>query len=294
MAMLARSLGKRGILLPPGSAVEAALVEGFPVYAVGSIDEAVAFLDGRREIVPTKPADTLEHRTPTDDFSEIKGQAAVRRSVEVAVAGNHNLIMIGPPGSGKSMIAKRIPSIMPRPTLEEFIEIGGGKLRASALDTAGNLTKVERLIEMYVSPPDTMVQSEVRIDMPAGTVQAAVGASYRNIDYDFLPDSGLQPGIVAGFNEQLPVSGRLDYNDYFVEAVVPILKDIPAIQSLSTTLGYRVTDNNVFGSDVPQIVLLSDGEARELPDQVAFVLHRPWSGDTLDAAVDRLLPLESK
>jgi outer membrane receptor protein involved in Fe transport len=86
-------------------------------------------------------------------------------------------------------------------------------------------------------------------ELPAGEVQAAIGASYRNIDYDFLPDSGLKPGIVAGFNEQLPVSGRLDYVDYFFEAAVPILRDLPALQSLSTTLGYRVTDNNVFGSN---------------------------------------------
>jgi magnesium chelatase family protein len=123
MAMLARSLGKKGILLPPASAVEAALVGGFPVYPVGSIDEAVAFLDGRREIAPSKPAAAPDGRGSTDDFAEIKGQAALRRSVEVAVAGNHNIIMVGPPGSGKSMIAKRIPSIMPTPTLDEFIEI---------------------------------------------------------------------------------------------------------------------------------------------------------------------------
>jgi outer membrane receptor protein involved in Fe transport len=86
-------------------------------------------------------------------------------------------------------------------------------------------------------------------ELPAGMVQAAFGASYRNLDYDFRPDSGLQPGIVAGFNEQLPVSGRLQYIDYYVEASVPILSDLPAIQNLSTTLGFRSTDNNIYGSE---------------------------------------------
>jgi magnesium chelatase family protein len=123
MAMLARELGKEGIILPPVSAREAALMEGFPVYPVASIDEAVRFLDGRLEIAPALPFQREPSADHADDFSEIKGQLAVRRAVEVAVAGGHNVLMIGPPGSGKSMIAKRIRSIMPAPVHEEFLEI---------------------------------------------------------------------------------------------------------------------------------------------------------------------------
>ncbi len=124
MAILAKALGKRGILLPPESACEAALIEGMPAYPVRSIDEAAKFLEGHLYLEPAR----AERRAVSagegaDDFAEIKGQLAVRRAVEVAVAGGHNLIMIGPPGSGKSMIAKRIPSIMPAPTLDEFLEI---------------------------------------------------------------------------------------------------------------------------------------------------------------------------
>ena len=85
-------------------------------------------------------------------------------------------------------------------------------------------------------------------ELPAGTVQAAFGASYRNVDFQFLPDSGLQPGLVAGFNEQLPVSGRLDYTDVFAEVSVPILSELPMMQNLSATLGLRNTDNNIFGN----------------------------------------------
>jgi iron complex outermembrane recepter protein len=86
-------------------------------------------------------------------------------------------------------------------------------------------------------------------ELPAGTVQSAFGASYRHLDYDFRPDSGLQPGIVAGFNEQLPVSGRLWYTDLFGEVAIPLVSDAPFMKSLSTTLGLRSTDNQIFGSD---------------------------------------------
>jgi iron complex outermembrane recepter protein len=85
------------------------------------------------------------------------------------------------------------------------------------------------------------------LELPAGALQAAIGASYRDVDFDFRPDAGLQPGVVAGFNEQLPVNGRLDYTDYFAELYVPILADLPAVKSLSATLGLRSTDNNIFG-----------------------------------------------
>jgi outer membrane receptor protein involved in Fe transport len=86
-------------------------------------------------------------------------------------------------------------------------------------------------------------------DVPAGPVQAAFGIGWREIDFSFQPDSGLQPGQVVGFNEQLPISGRLDYLDYFTEVSVPIVNDVPGIKALSLTGGLRTTDNNVFGSD---------------------------------------------
>lgn len=130
MARLAVRLGKRGVLLPARSAEEAALVDGIEIYRVDSLDAAVRLLSGEAGVRPLA-ATAIGHRTGVTttegavDFAELKGQHALRRAVEVAVAGNHNLLMIGPPGAGKSMIAKRIPSIMPAPTREEHLEILG-------------------------------------------------------------------------------------------------------------------------------------------------------------------------
>ncbi len=125
IALLARASGRRVVVLPPVSAAEAALVEGVDVFAVRSLDEAARLLAGEGDFAP------LPHRPPAQeppvgtgpDFADLKGQPSLRRAIEVAVAGNHNVLMIGPPGAGKSMVAKRVPSIMPRPTLEECLDI---------------------------------------------------------------------------------------------------------------------------------------------------------------------------
>lgn len=126
MAMLAARLGKKGVILPKEAAEEACLVKKTSVFVAESLSEAVQFLSGKREIVPLagdrSPFLAKPDSGPSSDFSEVKGQSNLRRAVEVAVAGSHNLLMLGPPGSGKSMIAKRIPTILPQPTLDEFLE----------------------------------------------------------------------------------------------------------------------------------------------------------------------------
>ncbi|MCR5184318.1 MAG: YifB family Mg chelatase-like AAA ATPase [Opitutales bacterium] len=128
LALLARKQG-RDVILPRVSAEEAALVEGVNVYPVEDLTECLKFLKGEKAIVPLTPeSSSFAKSVPAEsllDFSEVKGQYQLRRAVEIAVAGAHNLLMIGSPGSGKSMIAKRIPTILPEPDLDEFLEILG-------------------------------------------------------------------------------------------------------------------------------------------------------------------------
>ncbi len=125
-ALLARDLGMKGVLLPAANAEEAALVEGIEVYAIHSLSEGIQFICGEKQLSPCRPKPFAESRqadSSLPDFTEVKGQYAVRRAVEVAVAGGHNLLMIGPPGSGKSMIAKRITGILPLPDYQEYLDI---------------------------------------------------------------------------------------------------------------------------------------------------------------------------
>ena len=85
-------------------------------------------------------------------------------------------------------------------------------------------------------------------ELPAGAVQVAIGAGYRELDFDFKSDGGLQPGLVAGFNQQLPVSGVQDWFDIFGEIYIPILANLPGVESLSITAGYRTSDSSVSGA----------------------------------------------
>ena len=122
----AKELGYSGIILPQSNAAEAAVVDGITVYGASDLMQVINFLNGKEDIPPFR-TDIEEdfYSRQSDfpfDFSEVRGQESVKRAFEVAAAGGHNLIMVGPPGSGKSMMAKRLPSILPPLTLQESLE----------------------------------------------------------------------------------------------------------------------------------------------------------------------------
>ena len=158
IAIAARAQGFEGFILPKQNAREAAVVNNLQVYGVDNITEVIDFFNGKKELIPTI-VNTREEFYQNQinfpfDFSDVKGQENVKRALEVAAAGGHNLILIGAPGSGKSMMAKRLPSILPPLSLGESLET------TKIHSVAGKLNKDSSLIATrpFRSPHHTISQ----------------------------------------------------------------------------------------------------------------------------------------
>ena len=124
IAILAKQLGLKRLFVAKGNEQEALLVEGLEVYAISELSELISFLQGNKKLEPAKRREIRTSELPfVDDFADVQGQFLAKKALEIAAAGGHNVLMVGSPGSGKTMLARRLPSILPKMSYREALEV---------------------------------------------------------------------------------------------------------------------------------------------------------------------------
>jgi magnesium chelatase family protein len=162
LALLAKEKGFRGVILPEENAREAAVVEGIDVHPVATLSQAVAFLNEQLPLEPYEldgESHQASKRSPALDFIDVRGQEAVKRAIVIAAAGSHNLLMVGPPGTGKTMLAQRIPGILPPLTRTESLET----------------TRIYSALGLLPDGVSLLDQRPVRTPHHSATAQALIG-----------------------------------------------------------------------------------------------------------------------
>ena len=144
MTLAARALGLSAIVLPRANAMEVRCVDGIAILPAESLEQVVQHFSGKRPIEPLAPvpySQLLAERAPSADFMHVKGQKAAKRALEIAAAGGHNVLLIGPPGSGKTLLARCIPSILPDMSFEEALEVTRIHSVSGSVPEAGLITE---------------------------------------------------------------------------------------------------------------------------------------------------------